>query len=1421
MTIRSLAKEMKDLGKGQEDWLLTSILLNGLEGKHKDFVHRTIVALDKDPNFDDVVQMLFEDARLLKREQTASAMAAALKKAQKGNNNNKDKDTKKGEELPEYHKCLKKKNGDFKHHRPEDCFTDNPEKKEEYFKKLNKKKENNKGGKANAAKKDDDDKEESIPKYTMMAIASDGALSHLRHQSLLDVDEIVSPEDLASQAIELVTLCSEIAGEDSPEYAQETVVFPESSPAIGLLGHETSKLFTSYMASKSKPPDRSTEWIMDSGCTHHMYHDSKDFKTYKEYSAPITIANGTVIRTKGKGKIELELLLPNGNINAVDIVDVLHVPDLACGLFSIGQATDRDIQIVFMKDVCQIIKDGKQIGVASKIINTFNLSVTHSKDSIDYYIDIAMQAMAATYSPEALEIWHRRMGHLNEADLKRLAGMSNGMSLNTKVSMKPICGPCERGKSSRKVSRRVQKEVLEKLAKVDTDLGGPIDTAGVGGHHHWMLITDRATGLTWSFTFKIKDEAFGLFADWLIQAENQSGCRLKAVRIDNGTEYVNHKFDELFKKKGIIVEPTVAYTPEQNGLSEVQNRIVLYGVRAMLFDAKLTKYVWNELLRTKVYLKNRSPTTRLPGKTPYELWTGLVPDLNHLHIIGSTAWCHIPKEKRKKLDERSKKCYLVGYEASNIYRVYNPTTRKVERATHVRFDETALANSSSTEDPGWLSDLLDRDYNVLDEGGEQERSSMTPVMETGTAGVPQISHNYHHQAVGDQSDDDHQHPPGTAEEPESLDLSDPVGADVEDTNLQEEPVEEVLPDGPEAHPDPSTDATYTSGGRPTRTRVPTQKVADNEKQSTVQNWATKAILASKSDATVQSERMYCRQAVANGIEVVTHHEFDPDYDLDAVVDCITAIKTFNAQVDVIDYEPLTYQQAMGGPFASQWKAAMDKEYNSFMYMKTWELVKKPADALVLRGKWIYKIKSKSDGSTVYKARWVIRGFEQQYGVNFDETFASVVKNMTFKTLFAVIAHHDLDCEQMDVVTAFLNSYLKELIYVEQPHGYQKKGKNSSSLVCLLIRALYGLKQAPRAWYFTIRTYLESKGFNHSEADHSLFINRLTKLIVSLYVDDIKIVGPKGSKHIMQLKKDLSKEYRMTDLGPISDYLGMEVSRDRANKQLTIVQTKYITKVLTRFGMGDCASAPTPMVAGTKLRKETILTASEDQRLLYQSMIGSLMYAMIETRPDIAFSVSVLSRFSQNPNETHMKAAKRVLRYLKGTKHLGITYGTGHDVLIGYTDADWATDEETRLSVGGYIFSLYGGAITWSSKRQLSVALSSCEAEYMAQTQASKEALWLTRLLKELDLELGLPKPPVIIRADNQGAIALTKDPKYHSRTKHIDIQWHFVRDQVECGAIRFHWIETIRMAADGLTKALEKSKFERFVALIDMRNGGK
>lgn len=509
------------------------------------------------------------------------------------------------------------------------------------------------------------------------------------------------------------------------------------------------------------------------------------------------------------------------------------------------------------------------------------------------------------------------------------------------------------------------------------------------------------------------------------------------------------------------------------------------------------------------------------------------------------------------------------------------------------------------------------------------------------------------------------------------------------------------------------------------------------------------------------------------------------------------------------FEPRTYRQAMGGRDSEKWEESMADEFNSLLENNTWELTDRPKDREVLTGRWVYKHKRGQSGEIVrYKSRYVVRGFEQREGLDYNETFASVVKPMSYKLLFALAAAYDLEIEQMDVKTAFLYGEMDVDIYLEQAEGFRSKERPDQ--VYKLRKALYGLKQAPRVWYNTLTDYLKTLGFTPLTADSCIFYDG-KETYIAVFVDDLLIIGP-SKPSINTLKAQLAQRFRMTDLGPCKYYLGMEVIRDRENRTLKLSQRGYIEKVLTDFGMWDCNTRhDTPMATYTRLQKaEGDYKAKPEDIKWYQRAVGSLMYAMLGTRPDIAYAVSVVSRFAANPDQSHKAAVTRILRYLRKTADYALVFRGTLNELAGYSDSDWAGDQSTRRSTSGFLFSIGSAVISWSSKLQPSVALSTCEAEYIGQTNATKEAIWLKRLLDEVRPELGLQAQATVIYCDNQGAIALAKNPQFHARTKHIDIQHHFVREKINEGLVQLKYIDTSDQVADGLTKALDKARFERF-----------
>lgn len=510
-----------------------------------------------------------------------------------------------------------------------------------------------------------------------------------------------------------------------------------------------------------------------------------------------------------------------------------------------------------------------------------------------------------------------------------------------------------------------------------------------------------------------------------------------------------------------------------------------------------------------------------------------------------------------------------------------------------------------------------------------------------------------------------------------------------------------------------------------------------------------------------------------------------------------------------DGEPSNIHEASNSPDASMWKTAMQEEIEALHKNKTWELVPLPSGRKAIGNKWVYKIKRDSnDQIERYRARLVVKGYAQKEGIDFNEIFSPVVRLTTIRIVLAMCATLDLHLEQLDVKTAFLHGDLEEEIYMLQPEGFAEKGKEN--LVCRLIKSLYGLKQAPRCWYKRFDSFIMSLEYNRLSADHCTYYKRFEDdndfIILLLYVDDMLIAGPNKDR-IQELKAQLAREFEMKDLGPANKILGMQIHRDRNNRKIWLSQENYLNKILRRFNMQDCKPISTPLPVNFKLSSSMSpsneVERREMSRVPYASAVGSLMFAMICTRPDIAQAVGAVSRYMANPGREHWNTVKRILRYIKGTSNVALCYGGSELTVRGYVDSDFAGDLDKSKSTTGYVYKLAGGAVSWMSKLQKVVALSTTEAEYMAATQACKESIWIQRLLEEL----GHKQEKIVLFCDSQSALYIAKNPAFHSRTKHIRVQYHFVREVVEEGTVDMQKIHTNENLADVMTKPVNTDKF--------------
>uniref|UniRef100_A0AAV1TIP8 Polyprotein n=1 Tax=Peronospora matthiolae TaxID=2874970 RepID=A0AAV1TIP8_9STRA len=509
----------------------------------------------------------------------------------------------------------------------------------------------------------------------------------------------------------------------------------------------------------------------------------------------------------------------------------------------------------------------------------------------------------------------------------------------------------------------------------------------------------------------------------------------------------------------------------------------------------------------------------------------------------------------------------------------------------------------------------------------------------------------------------------------------------------------------------------------------------------------------------------------------------------------------------------SYREVMKSGYKEQWLQAMKSEMKSLEEHSTWKLMDMPPGKKAVGCKWVFKIKRDPSGEIIkFKARLVAKGFTQRPGIDYNETFAPVARKESINTVLAIAAAEDLEAENVDVDTAFLYGEVEEEIYMDQPDGFEDEG--SPNKKCLLQKALYGTKQAARQWNNKLSQHLADQGFKSSAADPCVFV-RVTReeySIIVIYLDDLMIFC-KTKEHIASIKNSLMEDFSIKDLGDLKYCLGIEIHRKREDGTIKMNQKAYIKRLSEKFGVENCKDMHTPADSNSKLIK-----MGQEEAFVpkypYRELVGALMYIATCTRPDIAHAVGEVAKFCERYDKSHWTAAKRILKYLKTTQDLSIVFsGINKGELIGFADANWAGDLDTRRSTTGYVFFLNGSVISWNSKRQPTVATSSTEAEYMSLYSATQEAIWLRGLLKDLNY---CAKNATTIFQDNQGCIALAKNPVYHSRTKHIDIKFHFLREKVASAVIALEFKPTEEMVADGFTKALPRDKHSKFITGLCM-----
>ncbi|CAN0825128.1 Retrovirus-related Pol polyprotein from transposon TNT 1-94 [Linum grandiflorum] len=962
------------------------------------------------------------------------------------------------------------------------------------------------------------------------------------------------------------------------------------------------------------------------------------------------------------------------------------------------------------------------------------------------------QAMVSRRSI-SMDHWHQRLGHASSAKLKQLF---NGLSVDSSVL--PHCDACVRAKQTRIVFPHSSIKTTACFELLHCDIWGDYKTASFTGAHYFLTIVDDFSRAVWVFLMKQKSETGALLTTFCTMVRSQFNGQVRRIRADNGLEFQSNYIRTYYQEHGIILETSCTDTPQQNGVVERKHRHLLEMARALRFQANLPIKFWGECILTAAYLINRLPLKAIADQVPYNILFGTSPTYDHLRVFGCLAYAHNNKQHKDKFDERGCPGVFVGYPyAQKGYRIYDLQTHRIVTSRDVHFVENQFPFRNSPPHIGIPSSISPAD------GLDAEREKLSPFINANN------------------------------------DLAEPINESIEENKESQVTVNEV--------------EIGDSFGNDTAVITEGVEATITEFETTQNEFDGQPIDANTTFPVRRSSRQ--RQ--------LPHHLNDYDTSLPPSLADTDSPSVATTQVYPItkylsyekmsanhaaylskittQEEPRSYAQAA---MHSHWRKAMKAEIDALIANGTWELVNPPNGKKIVDCKWVYKIKYKPNGEVErYKARLVARGFTQIPGVDFHETFAPVAKLVTVRCLVAIAVAQSWNMHQLDVNNAFLHGDLSEEVYMKLPQGYD--GADGTK-VCRLRKSIYGLRQASRNWHAKFSSSLLNLGFEQSKADYSMYVYKkdAAQVIALIYVDDVILTG-NDETFISKVKSQLDEEFSIKDLGPLKYFLGIEVTR--TIEGVTLNQRKYALDILQDSGMEDSKPSSFPMEQHHTLGSASTPLQEDEGR--YRRLVGRLLYLMI-TRPDIQYAVNLLCQFVNAPKQEHWDALKWVVRYIKQAPAQGLHFPKENKlVLRAYCDADWGGCALTRRSTTGYFIQLGASPISWRTKKQQVVSQSSAEAEYRAMAATVSELIWLRQLMLELNVQ---QQGPTILHCDNQAAIHIASNPVFHERTKHVEMDCHFVRERVVSKEVMPMKISSTEQVADMFTKALGR---DRLAFLLD------
>lgn len=1039
------------------------------------------------------------------------------------------------------------------------------------------------------------------------------------------------------------------------------------------------------------------------------------------------------------------------------IENVHYTPGLKSNYISHGQLKRLGYKTIETEDGFDIYKDGKFVlRTTLNELNHFEMEGDWVPSQVCSMIRRDVRKLPVD---ELYVKWHRKLGHIC---FGYLIQMRERLKIQSRPDSKLQCNDCTLNKCKRKPFKKRKKNVDRPLRLIHSDVCGQIDIPNLLGVRYFVTFQDDYSRHISVYLMKRKSEVIQFFKDYKAFMEKQTGFEIMSIRTDGGGEYTSTEFENLLRAEGISIQRTCRDSPAINGVAERANQTLLYMAKTMIHAAGLKVEVWPYAVQHAAFLHNLLITAGTNLEIPLYRLHNCNPNFDEIIEFGAPV-VSVNTEKLPKFAPNGIAGRFLGYpEDHDGCLIYIESERKV---------------------------IISRDVFLLQDVDQKIADPDLEKFEYAHLG-------YSNSAVADCD----------------RDLGEPEPVPIGPIPMLTAPAVERLQDRDmitDESPNPDQSFITARSSPNSAPSSPSLQRSVSDQQPEVPDRQLRPVRLATGETF--ADLPIGSQITLNFEEEKRFRENFPDRQLVKgryVKSCLPG-KHRSFVVNAIR-TPTTFAQAVEGPDSAIWAPAILEEYNNWQALNMFKRVERPKDKKVIGLIWVFSTKYAIDG-TLEKAKARLCALGNRQTVDWDaiDTYAPTMRPIVMRSMMSLAVNRAHRTFHIDVKAAFLNSRLMEPVYCYPPAGFENPDKPNE--VWELHGAAYGLRESAKAWNDTLTKILAEFGLKPTLSDTCLFQNEDHTLLVGVHVDDMLISVDSDEKY-REFADFLKSKVEISEKGEVSTFLGYEL--DWQCDRLLINQKAYIKSALERFDFAGCHPVRSPMILGQDLE-----ATAEDKllrnRVEFQEMCGTLMYLANGTRVDICYAVNRLCRYMANPTERHFECLKRIFRYLKGTIDFSLIYSCGNQELIGYADADFANDKMDSKSISGICTFLCGNLIDWSSRKQSTVALSTCEAETLAIRNESCSILFMRGLLEEIGLKCFVTRPTVILN-DNLSASLTLKDGGAFHRNNHYRIRVNFIRDLVNQQMLTVLHVPGTQMIADLLTKPLAPVVLQYLLNLIAM-----